>query len=350
MKSSLEKAKEIIQGYDGPPLRIMEVCGTHTHEIFHQGVRSLLPSNIDLISGPGCPVCVTPIDYIDEAIYLSSEKGVTITTFGDLVRVPGTTSSLRLERAKGKNIRVVYSPSDASDYAKAHPDEEVVFLSIGFETTTPSSLIAVKKAMDESIDNFSILTANKTMPSAYRAMARAADFYLYPGHVHAITGTVLLEELAMEGISGVCAGFTGLEILTALAVGIRESQKGVPFFINAYPRVVKREGSPSAVKMMNDMMDECDAQWRGLGVIPDSGLKLKEKYRKFDARYKFDMPEIKGRPNPACRCGDVLQGIITPPMCKVFGTVCTPEHPVGSCMVSSEGACSAWYLYGREVL
>ena len=345
----VEKAREIISSYDGPPLRIMEVCGTHTHEIFRLGIRKLLPENINLISGPGCPVCVTPVGFIDEAIMLALEKGATICTFGDLVRVPGTEMSLAGARSKGGKIQVVYSPLDAEEYAAEHPEEQVVFLAVGFETTTPASCLAVKRAHEAGLDNFSLLTANKTMPNAYLALKDSADVFLYPGHVHAIIGTQLCEDMTeKEGVSGVVAGFTARELLTSLAVAITKSQEGKPFFENCYPRVVTKEGSPAGVKLVNELMEPCDTEWRGLGVIPQSGMRLREEYANYDARKKFDLPPITGRSNPACRCGEVLQGKCLPKDCGVFGKVCTPEHPVGACMVSGEGACSAYYLYGGE--
>ena len=335
---------EIIKNYDGPQVRIMEVCGTHTHEIFRLGIRSLLSDKIQLISGPGCPVCVTAVDFIDEAVYLS-QQGVTICTFGDLVRVPGTRSSLAKRRGEGGKVQVVYAPIDAVDYAEKHPDEEVVFLSVGFETTTPSCLLAVKSAMKRGLTNFSLLTANKTMPQAYQAMKDSTDVFLYPGHVHAITGTQLLEDLAADGTSGVVAGFTAKEIVSALAIAVYKFSQGEPFFVNAYPRVVTHEGSPSAIAMVEEMMEPVDVEWRGIGIIPQSGQQLKEAYAAYDARKKYQIPEMKGRVNPVCRCGDVLQGKCQPTDCKVFGTGCTPEHPIGACMVSGEGACSAYYLY-----
>lgn len=348
MEKSNEKisAKDIITSYAGPKLRIMEVCGTHTHEIFRLGIRALLPENIELISGPGCPVCVTEVGFIDEAIWLTKEKGVTICTFGDLVRVPGTDKNLVGAREDGAKIQVVYSPLDAVEYAKNHVDEQVTFLSVGFETTTPASCLAVKKAMEEGLTNFSILTANKTMPSAYEALKDAVDVYLYPGHVNAITGTRLCESLAERGISGVVAGFTANELMTALAVAIKKSEEGKPFFVNAYPRVVTREGSPEARKIVREMMEACDAPWRGLGVIPNSGMKLRKAYGAYDARIKHSIPKMEGHANPACRCGDVLQGKCKSSDCPLFGKACTPEHPVGACMVSGEGACSAFYSYG----
>ena len=309
-------AREIIENYDGPKVRIMEVCGTHTHEIFRLGIRKLLPEQVELISGPGCPVCVTPVSFIDEAIYLALEKGVTICTFGDLVRVPGTRMSLAGAREQGAEIHVVYSPTDAEEYAREHPDRQVTFLSVGFETTTPAGCLSVKAAKTDGLENYSILTANKTMPQAYEVLKGSADVFLYPGHVNAITGTRLCEALTEEGVSGVVAGFTAKELMTALAVAL-----------------------------VNEMMEACDCEWRGLGVIPASGMKLRQEWQNFDARIKYQMPKIEGKPNPACRCGDVLQGKCKPSDCKVFGKGCTPQHPVGACMVSGEGACSAYYQY-----
>jgi hydrogenase expression/formation protein HypD len=346
-EDGLAKARRILKEYDGPKVRIMEVCGTHTHEIFRQGVRRLLSPKIEMISGPGCPVCVTDVTFIDEAISLALDHGCTIATFGDLVRVPGTKKSLQIARGEGAKIKVVYTPLDAVEYAKEHKDEQVVFLAVGFETTTPSECLALSNAIEENLTNFSLLTANKTMPAAYEAMKDATDLYLYPGHVHAIIGNQICEDLVKEGVSGVVGGFTGREILTALAIGVREFEKGKPFFKNCYPRVVTGEGSPQAMALVNEMMESCDQQWRGIGLLKNSGMQLRSSYAAYDARKKFDLSGIVGKPNPACRCGQVLQGQIQPQDCPCFGTACTPEHPVGACMVSSEGACSAWYLYGE---
>ena len=345
MNEVVSRAVDIIRNTKVPPLRIMEVCGTHTHEIFRMGIRRLLPENVDLISGPGCPVCVTPVDYIDEAIWLALEKGATVCTFGDLVRVPGTKQSLQTARGLGGKVVTVYSPQDATEYAARHPEEQVVFLSVGFETTAPSDCISVKNAIRQGLKNYSILTSNKTMPGAYRAMKDSADAFLYPGHVHAITGTGILKELCAGGVSGVVTGFTAAEITTALATILTRFAEGRPFFENCYPRVVRDEGNPAAMRIIDEFMEPCDAMWRGIGMIPASGLRLREKYADYDARIKFDMPKIEGRPNPGCQCGRVLQGEIKPCDCPLLGKVCTPEHPVGACMVSGEGACSAFYLY-----
>ena len=341
-------ARQILASYDGPRLRIMEVCGTHTHENFRLGIRALLPPQVDLISGPGCPVCVTPVDFIDEAIWLA-EHGVTIATFGDLVRVPGTEKNLAAARAAGARVQVVYSPLDALAYAREHADEQVCFLSVGFETTVPAACLAVDQARDEELTNFSLLVANKTMPHAYAALKGSADVFLYPGHVHAITGTALCEELVGQGVSGVVAGFTANELLTAMAVALAKAQEGKPFFVNAYPRVVRPEGQPEAVALIDKVMEPCDSEWRGLGPIAQSGLRLRAAYAAFDARGTFGMPEIHGRANPGCRCGDVLRGEIVPSQCPLFGKVCTPLHPVGACMVSGEGACSAFFQYGGDL-
>ena len=257
--------------------------------------------------------------------------------------------SLAGARAKGAKIKVVYAPFDAVKIAQDNPEEQVVFLSVGFETTTPSDVIAVKKAMGAGLKNFSILTANKTMPGAYEAMGKSCDAFLYPGHVHAITGTQICKDMCEKGVSGVIAGFTGSELLTALAVAVKKFGEGKPFFVNCYPRVVKDEGSPSAVAMVDKFMEPCDAEWRGIGTIPMSGMQLRDEFAEFDARKKYDVPQIKPEYKTACRCGDVLQGKITPNQCPLFGKACNPDHPVGACMVSDEGACSAFYMYGGEL-
>ena len=289
---------------------------------------------------------VTAVGFIDVAIWRALEKGCMICTFGDLIKVPGTEMSLAGARSKGANVRPVYSPLDAVQLARENPDTQVVFLAVGFETTTPSACLAAKTAKEEGLANFSLLTANKTMPNAYNALVGSADAFIYPGHVNAITGNAACIKLCEEkGVSGVVAGFTASELMTALAVCIKLLEKGEPFFKNCYPRVVKDEGNPAAIRIMNEVMEPCDSEWRGLGVIPMSGMKLRSDYADYDARIKFAMPEIKGKPNPACRCGDVLQGKCKPSDCKVFGKVCTPLHPVGACMVSDEGACSAYYQY-----
>jgi hydrogenase expression/formation protein HypD len=335
---------EKLRSYNGRQIKIMEVCGTHTTENFRLGIRSLLPKNIKLVSGPGCPVCVTPTSFIDEAVWLGS-NGATLCSFGDLLRVPGNSMSLADMRSKGADIRVVYSPLDAVNLAQRHSGHQVVFLSVGFETTVPGTCLAVKNAVQNGLDNFSVLTANRTMPNAYRALGNCADAFLYPGHVSAITGMALYRGLLKEGISGAVAGFTADEILSALCMIVKRLQEGKPFAENCYKRVVAEEGNPEACKLIADTMQACDSEWRGLGIIPLSGLQLKAEYAAFDARIKFQVPVFKEKKDQGCRCGEVLKGEIEPPQCRHFGKTCTPENPVGACMVSSEGTCAAFYKY-----
>lgn len=348
MNESAERARNIIENYNGKKIRIMEVCGTHTHEIFRQGIRKLLPHNIQLISGPGCPVCVTPVSFIDEAVWLSENKHATICTFGDLMRVPGTEKSMLDVRRDGGKVQIVYTPLDAEKYAEENPSEKVVFLSVGFETTTPASCLAVRNAAKAGLDNFSILTANKTMDHAYPLLADSTDAYLYPGHVQAIMGTAICKRLLKSGISGVVAGFTAAELLTAIATCVTLLQDDKPFFCNCYPRVVTDDGSPAARVLMQKYMEPIDAEWRGIGMIPGSGLKLRNEFSQFDARLVFDIPVMHGHSNPACHCGEILRGNAIPSDCPLFGKVCIPEHPIGACMVSREGTCSAYYQYGRN--
>ena len=343
----MKTAREIIESYKGRPLRIMEVCGTHTHEIFRLGIRALLSKNIELISGPGCPVCVTPPGYIDSAIELALKHNAVITTFGDLIRVPGSSQSLADVRSQGAQLKAVYSPLDAVEFARTNPDKEVVFLAVGFETTTPSACLAVKKARKENIRNFSILTANKTMPEAYKALKGSADAFLYPGHVHAIIGTGLCEELKADGVSGVVAGFTADSVTNAIARIVLLSQTGEAFCENVYSSVVKREGNAAAQQLVASMMESVDAAWRGLGVIPKSGLQLNKSWQEFDAVKRFGITPSDGKTNPGCRCGEVLRGVCKPCDCPLFGKVCNPLKPVGACMVSGEGACSAFYQYAQ---
>ena len=305
-------AREIIENYDGPAVRIMEVCGTHTHEIFRLGIRKLLPKQVELISGPGCPVCVTPVSFIDEAIYLALEKQVTICTFGDLVRVPGSQMSLAGAREKGAKIHIVYSPADAEKYAKDHPEEQVTFLSVGFETTTPAGCLSVKQAKEDGISNYSLLVANKTMPGAYEALKGSADVFLYPGHVNAITGTELCEELVKEGVSGVVAGFTAKELLTALAVALVRFQEGKPFFVNCYPRVVTREGSREATD--GRMRQRVERSWNHSGIRYAAERRMGSIRCQKEIQYAKDRRKSKsGMPLRRCTAGKMqtvrLQGV-----------------------------------------
>lgn len=343
---------ETLSLYKGPQVKIMEICGTHTMSIFRYGIRGLLPGNIRLISGPGCPVCVTPGFYIDAAIQLARMEGVMVTTFGDLMRVPGSGTSLLKEKALGRDIRIVYSPLDSVKLASENPDKKVVFLSVGFETTTPVVALSVLKAQQEGIRNFSVLSANKTMPEVLKVLVADSsikiDGFLYPGHVSAIIGTSLYEEMSEKyGMPGVVAGFEPLDILGAIITLVSNISSGKIIADNRYSRAVAKEGNPVALEKLYEVFEPCNAVWRGIGNIPGSGLKLKSKYNEYDAWNEFnidvkDMSEPKG-----CLCGEVLKGKKIPKNCGLFGKACTPENPVGACMVSSEGTCAAYYKYGE---
>lgn len=351
-QTAIDRAKDILTAYSGQPLRIMEVCGTHTHAIFQAGIRQLLPPALRLISGPGCPVCVTPTAFIDEAMWLATQRGVTVATYGDLVRVPGSRGSLMSARSGGADVKMFYTPLDAVRFAADHPGADVVFLSVGFETTTPASCLALQRAIELKLRNFSLLTANKTMTEAYRALAHSVDAYIYPGHVCAITGTQALTELAAhEHISGVVAGFTPSELITAIAVAVHCLEaRDVPFMRNCYPRVVREDGSPAARRLMATYMAPIDTEWRGLGVIAGSGLALRDEFADYDARRRYVVPAMPASPATGCRCGEVLRGQCEPRECPLYGKACTPATPVGACMVSREGTCAAWYQYSGENL
>lgn len=336
--------------YRGRPLAFMEVCGTHTMSVHRYGIRSLLPDNIRLVSGPGCPVCVTPVSYVDAAVDLSAIKNVTLATFGDLMRVPGSASSLASEKAKGADIRMVYSPLDAVKLAAEKPERKVVFLSVGFETTTPAAALAILQASDQRLENFFVLTANKTMPEALRLLAKdrevQLDGFLYPGHVSVIIGTRLFEELAEEfGISGVVAGFEPLDILHALLTLTGMAGSGVVRAVNEYSRVVKPEGNLLAQEKVQQVFEPCDAVWRGMGIVPGSGLTLRSQYTRFDAWKVYGLSANEGHEPAGCLCGEILKGKQVPTACRWYGNRCTPQNPVGACMVSSEGTCAAHYRY-----
>jgi hydrogenase expression/formation protein HypD len=342
---------EKLKAYNGPKVSLMEVCGTHTMSIFRYGIRDILPENIKLISGPGCPVCVTPAYYVASAVELSQREDVIITTFGDMMRVPGGGSSLLKEKALGRDIRIVYSPLDSIKIAEGNPGKKVVFLSVGFETTTPVAALTVSKAKEAGQENFSLLSANKTIPEALKILSTDKDLgvdgYIYPGHVSSIIGTGFYEEIAEKyGLPGVVTGFEPLDVLHAiitLAANINSSNNIVD---NQDKRVVSREGNPVAMQKMYEVFEESDAIWRGIGNIPGSGLKMRDEYSKYDAWKLFDL-KLKNIEEPkGCMCGDILKGIKTPKECKLFNTACTPENPVGACMVSSEGTCAAFHKYG----
>ena len=333
------------------PLRLMEVCGTHTMAIFRHGIRSLLPATVELISGPGCPVCVTSAGDIDQIIDLAGRPDVTLATFGDLLRVPGSSGkNLAEARAEGASIEIVYSPAEALKIAQA-TDRTVVFPAIGFETTIPVIAATTLEARQKGISNFKLLVSHKVVPPALAALLGdpelAVDGLLCPGHVSAIIGEKAYEPLAAQfHIPCVIAGFEPLDILSAVYLLVRQVREGRAQVENCYGRVVSAEGNPRARAMIARVFAPCDARWRGLGEIPGSGLALRPEFGDLDARDAFNLvprevPEPKG-----CRCGEILTGKVKPPQCPLFNTRCTPTRPVGPCMVSSEGTCAAYSKYG----
>lgn len=329
---------------------LMEVCGTHTVAIARNGLRTMMPEGIRLASGPGCPVCVTSNKDIDTVIALSRVPGVTIATFGDMTRVPGSTSSLLKEQAQGRSINIVYSPLDALTLAKENPDEQIVFVGVGFETTTPLVAMAIKRAKAMGLKNFSVFVAHKNMPGALETIvadpALKIDALILPGHVSTIIGVKPYEFLAQKyGIPGVITGFEPVDVLQGIAMIMRQLHEGRAEIEIAYSRGVMKEGNPVALAAIEEVFETVDATWRGLVVIPGSGYAIRDEYKEFDAFARFS-PEVEPTQEPkGCRCGDVLRGIMAPNECPLFRKVCTPENPIGPCMVSSEGSCAAYFRY-----
>lgn len=329
---------------------LMEVCGTHTVAIARNGIRSLMPEGCRLASGPGCPVCVTSNHDIDAVIALARVPGVILTTFGDMTRVPGSTSSLLKEQAAGRDVRIVYSPLDALTIAKENPERQVVFVGVGFETTTPLIAIAIKRARAMGLANFSVFAAHKNMPNAMDVLMRdpnlKVDALILPGHVSTIIGMEPWRFLAEKyGIPGVITGFEPLDVLEGIAMIMRQLHEGRAEIENAYTRGVMPQGNPVALAAIDEVFETCTATWRGLGPIEGSGYRIREEFAQFDALRRFE-PEIEPTQEPkGCRCGDVLRGIMAPDECPLFRKVCTPENPVGPCMVSSEGSCAAYFRY-----
>ena len=333
------------------PVNIMEVCGTHTVSIHRFGLHRVLPENVKHVSGPGCPVCVTPNEYLDTAIALARMDGFVITTFGDMMRVPGSRSSLEKENASGADIRVVYSPMDALKMAESEKDRTFVFLAVGFETTAPGIAATVKEAKKIGLKNFYILPGNKTMPQALKALIDdpevKIDGFLLPGHVSTIVGSNEYRFIPEDyGIPCAVSGFEPADILMGFISILKQIEEGRPSVENTYLRSVRPEGNIVAKAIMKEVFVPCDSEWRGIGVIPDSGLDLAPDYMDFDIRRKVKIEIEEPVEYSGCRCGDVLKGLVLPPECPLFGKVCTPENPVGACMVSSEGSCSAYYKYG----
>ena len=339
------------------PVRLMEFCGGHTHAIFKLGLRQLLPPTVQLLSGPGCPVCVTSSGDVDRAIVMAQLPSVIMTTFGDMMRVPGSSGtelsarSLQEAKARGADVRMVYSTLDALSIAKANSDRQVVFLGIGFETTAPTVAAAVLQARAKGIENFSILCLHKLTPPATRAILDAGEVkvggIIGPGHVTTVIGSDAWDFLPRDyGIPCAIAGFEPLDILQAIYLLVDSLENDAPAVRNAYRRSVDAEGNPVAQRMMRQVFDVAPAEWRGLGTLPASGLKLANEYQAWDAGRRFPVETRPSREPKGCRCGEVLRGICEPSDCPLFAQVCTPEAPVGPCMVSTEGACAAYLQYG----
>jgi hydrogenase expression/formation protein HypD len=345
-KSLLDRLRKLSR----KPVRVMEICGTHTVSIFRHGLRAVLPDTITLVSGPGCPVCVTATEEIDRAIKLARTPGIHIATFGDLIRVPGTESSLKREMADGAKVSVVYSTMDALNIAKEAPNDQVVFLGIGFETTAPTVAAAAMEAARADVPNFTILSAHKLLPPAMNALLSSGelniDGFLCPGHVTTIIGTEAYHQVAQDyGTPCVVTGFEPVDILQGLLMLVEMLEQNQPDVAIQYKRGASAQGNPMARKVMDQVFTPMDAPWRGLGPIPQSGLDLNDQYRQYNARIRFDAEVPPAPEPPGCRCGDVLRGMITPPECKLYKKACTPDSPVGPCMVSSEGTCAAYYRY-----
>ena len=332
------------------PVRLMEVCGTHTMAIFRHGIRALLPDTITLLSGPGCPVCVTAQGDIDAFVALSRRKDVTVTTFGDLMRVPGSGSCLQRETAEGADVRMVYSPMDAVNLAAERPQKEVVFLGVGFETTAPTIAAAILTAQKMQLENFSVYCAHKTVPTALMALMDnpkvQIDGFLLPGHVSVIIGRDAYGPFFHRyQTPSVIAGFEPVDVLRGVLELVTMFEKGRPGLGNVYPRAVTDQGNPQAQQVMANVFEPCDAAWRGLGVIPQSGLSIRQGFTEFDAVRRFNLKVLDRSEPKGCACGEILSGTKTPPQCALFRKLCTPMNPVGPCMVSSEGTCAAYYRY-----
>ena len=350
--AGVQRLLSAIEALGDRPMTLMEVCGTHTMAIARSGLKSLLPGNIRLLSGPGCPVCVTPAEVIDGVLELAMEKNVILTTYGDMLRVPGSNpgDSLLRRRALGAQVEIVYSPVDAVTLAKENPGREVVFLGVGFETTAPGTAAAVQMAREQGVENFSLLSMLKTVEPALRALIAMEGFqvdgFLCPGHVASIIGEGGFRFLPEEyGLPGVIAGFAPEEILLAVYRLAKQLTEGQARLENAYPRAVRPEGNPLARSMLENCFEPRRDLWRGLGSIDNSGLALRPELATFDAEKKFGLTAAPAAKPTACRCGDVICGRLGPEECPLFGRRCTPEDPVGPCMVSSEGACAAAYKY-----
>jgi len=349
-----EKARPIIEEIHrlaGEPLKLMEVCGTHTFSIARYGLRKALPDTIELVSGPGCPVCVTSSEDLDKAISMSRIPGAAVATFGDMVRVPGSDSSLALERAAGREVRVVYSPLDGLRMAKENPKINIIFLGVGFETTAPAVAATALEARSRGIKNFFVFSVHKTIPKALQALLDLGeiklDGFLLPGHVSAIIGSRPYEFLAEQyGLACVISGFEPLDILQSVLMLVRQVRDRRLQVEIQYKRGVKPEGNPKALEIMAQIFEPSDVEWRGLGWINGTGLALRKEFAELDASRAFEISLPVTKAGKGCRCGDVLRGAIRPEGCPLFAKVCTPQNPVGPCMVSFEGSCAAAHKFG----
>jgi len=352
-KDICQKLVEKIWATSHKEIRLMEVCGTHTMSIARNGIRKLLPANIVLISGPGCPVCVTSQQEIDQFIKLAQHEQIIITTFGDLVRVPGSSSSLQQERANGADVRIVYSSMDSLEIAEKNPEKEVVFIGVGFETTAPTIAATVIEAQKRSVQNFSVISAHKLVPPALTALMENIDVqidgFICPGHVSVIIGAQAYLPIAQSyHVPCVIAGFEPVDILQTIYMLVEQIEDGKSAVEIAYKRGVTFNGNEKARAVMAQVFQICHARWRGIGLLPDSGLKINHRFQNFDAELRFKLAIEDIEEPQGCICGDILCGIKTPDDCSLFSKHCTPEAPIGPCMVSSEGTCAAYYRYMRS--
>jgi hydrogenase expression/formation protein HypD len=346
-----EQIAELVE--PGRTYKLMEVCGGHTHAIYKHGIEDLLPPEIELVHGPGCPVCVIPMGRQDDAIAIAERPEVIFTTFGDMLRVPASRGSLLDAKARGADVRMVYSPLDALKIARENPDREVVFFAIGFETTAPSTAITLLRARAEGIGNFYVFANHVTIIPAIRAILDSPDLrlegFVGPGHVSTVIGLRPYRFIARDyGRPVVVSGFEPLDVLQGVYMILRQLADGRSEVENQYKRVVREAGNPLALRAIAETMElRTTFEWRGLGFISQSALRLRERFADWDAEARYEVPGVRVADPKACQCGEVLKGVIKPWECKVFGTACTPDHPIGTCMVSSEGACAAYYNFGR---
>ncbi|MFH1160732.1 MAG: hydrogenase formation protein HypD [bacterium] len=351
-KAAIQGLSREIHRISRKRVKLMEVCGGHTMAIHRFGLRSMLPATVELLSGPGCPVCVSSRQYLDGCVELSRHEDVIIATYGDLIRVPASASSLEKERSRGGDIRIVYSVMEALALAKQNPDKKVVFLGIGFETTAPASAYDVSAARERNLANFFLFSAHKVMPPALRALVDEQlkiDGFIAPGHVSSITGTEIyrfLPETYGKGV--VVSGFEPMDVMQSIHSLVKQFEEGRPTVENQYTRVVKPTGNAKALRLLETVFEPADETWRGLGMIPLSGLELRSEFESFDARKYFALKKSHWKEPAGCICGEILKGLKTPQQCALFAASCTPASPVGACMVSAEGSCAIVYKYNRD--